>query len=303
MNTLGSIPDGVLAMAGDALRRQREAEQRCMALLESSGFEPVLLPVLEYDDASRSRGYRFVDPSGRVVALRTDFTPLAMRLLAPELERSPGPVSVCYAGEVVRPRSARLRQLPELYQLGFESFGVEGGGASALELMLQLAGAVGVDTSRCHLALGVAHLAEEILARITGTSPGEELVELLQVCDLDGLVDATGVSGATLAALERALFGEDDDSDWGAELGVEATVRLAEPLLATCERLGVPCSLDVGARAVGDYYRGVTFALWGEKTHSVVAAGGEYVVETGSRQVPAVGACLTLSLALEEASC
>lgn len=302
MNTLGSVPDGVLALAGDALRRQRQAEQRCLALLEESGFEPVHLPVLEYDDASRSRGYRFVEPSGRVVALRTDFTPQAMRLLAPELSRARGPVSVCYAGEVVRPRSARLRQLPELYQLGFETFGVEGGGAGALELMLRLADLVGVDTSRCHLALGVAHMAEEIVGRLANEAEADELVELLRVRDLDALVDATGVVGPTRSALERALFGEVDDG-WSAELGVAETVQLAEPMVATCRRLGVPCSLDVAAGAVGDYYRGATFSLWGEKTHSVVAAGGEYAVEAGGRSVPAVGACLTLSLALEEASC
>lgn len=302
MNTFGFVPDGVLALAGDALRRQREAERRCMTLLEASGFEPVLLPVLEYDDTARSRGYRFVEPSGRVVALRTDFTPLAMRLLAPELGRSAGPISVCYAGEVVRPRSARLRELPELYQLGFERFGVEGEGVAALELMLQLAVAVGVDVSRCHVAVGVANLAEEILAQILEEPPDDDLVELLRVRDLDALAEATGASGATLGALERALF-ECDDDGWSSELGVAGSASLSRPLLAACDRLAVPSSLDVAARVVGDYYRGVTFSLWGERTHSVVAAGGEYVVDVGGREVPAVGACLTLSLALEEVSC
>lgn len=302
MNTLGFVPDGVLAMAGDALRRQREAERRCLALLEERGFEPVLLPVLEYDDAARSPGYRFVDPSGRVVALRTDFTPLASRLLAPALERTGGRVSVCYAGEIVRPRPARLRQLPELYQLGFESYGVERGGVEALDLLLALARESGVEVAACHVALGIAGLAEALLSTVLGTPPDAELVALLRARDLDALADACGTPGTALSALERALF-EDRDDGWSGELGVAEKVAAAEPLLDACRRAGVPCSLDVASRVVGDYYSGVTFALWGARTHSVVGAGGEYVVATGRGSVPAAGGCLTLSLALEEAAC
>ncbi len=302
MNAPAAVPAGVLALVGDEVRRQRELERRCLDVLLAEGFEPVLLPVLEYAVEETAEGYRFVDPSGRLVQVRTDFTPLAARVLAPCLAGAPLPFSVCYSGEVVRPRPARLRQLPELYQLGFEEYGVEGGGSRALRLTLALLAAAGVDPERCHVSVGVAGLAREILAGVLQEPPDDELVELLVVRDLDAVVEATGVRGATLEALEAALFAE-AAGPWAARLGVAAEVGRAEAVAALAREAGVSASLDVAPRAVGAYYRGVTFTVWGRRSRAVVAAGGEYGVDCAEGPLAAAGACLTVGVALEERGC
>ncbi len=69
------VPAGVLSLSGVAARRQQHAERQCLDLLLERGFELVYLPVLEYAAPGARGGYRFVDPTGRVVAVRTDFTP------------------------------------------------------------------------------------------------------------------------------------------------------------------------------------------------------------------------------------
>ncbi len=296
-----AIPSGVLALMGDAVRRHREAERRCLDLLLAEGFQLVLLPVLEYEQDQPGAGYRFVDRSGQVVALRTDFTPLAARVLAPTLDALALPLSVCYSGEVVRPQPHRLRQLPELYQLGFERYGVSAGAAASLALTLRLAQATGVDVGSCHVTVSVAGMAQQILARILGEVPGAELVELMRVRDLDGLREATGVAGAPLAALESALF-DGRDSDWAETLGVRDEVEGLVPVLEEAAAGGVPASIEVAPRLAGDYYRGAVFSLWGRRTRAVIAGGGDYVVALGRGAVSASGACLSLGITLEEAA-
>jgi len=296
-----AIPSGVLALMGDAARRQREAEQRCLELLLAEGFQLVLLPVLEYEQDSPGAGYRFVDRSGQVVALRTDFTPLAARMLAPTLAAVAPPLSVCYAGEVVRPQPHRLRQLPELYQLGFERYGMSAGAAASLALTLRLAQAAGVDIAACHVTASVAGLAERILAKIIEGPPDDELVELLRVRDLDRLQEVAGVRGTTLDALAAALF-DGDDGPWADTLGVRDELAALAPVLETAARSGVPASIEVAPRLAGDYYRGAVFSLWGRRTRAVIAGGGDYEVALGRDAVPATGACLSLGIALEEAT-
>lgn len=295
-----AIPSGVLALMGGAVSRQREAERRCLDLLLAEGFQLVLLPVLEYEQEQPGAGYRFVDRSGQVVALRTDFTPLAARVLAPTLASAALPLEVCYAGEVVRPQPHRLRQLPELYQLGFERYGVAAGAASSLALTLRLAREAGVDVAACHVTASVAGLAERMLAGVLGKPPAEEVVELMRVRDLEGLSEATGAGGAALAALEAALF-DGDGGDWADALGVRSELAALDGVLAAAAAAGVPASIEVAPRLAGDYYRGAVFSLWGRRTRAVIAGGGDYEVGLAGGAVPATGACLSLGITLEEA--
>ncbi len=295
-----AIPSGVLALMGEAMRRQRDAERRCLDVLLAEGFQLVLLPVLEYEQDRPGAGYRFVDRSGQVVALRTDFTPLAARMLAPTLEGSALPLSVCYAGEVVRPQPHRLRQLPELFQLGFERYGAAAGAASSLALTVRLLQAAGVEVSACHATVSVAGLAERVLAGIIGETPADELVELMRVRDLDRLQEAIGLRGPTREAVEAALF-TGDDAGWIDVLGVRAELAAAAPVLAAAAAAGVPASIDVAPRLAGDYYRGAAFSLWGRRTRAVLAGGGDYEVPLARGPLPATGACLSLGITLEEA--
>jgi len=300
MTPQAGVPTGVLTLSGEALRRQREAERRCVELLESEGFALIHLPVLEYADGEPAAGYRFVDRAGRLLALRTDFTPLAARVLAPALAAGPLPLAVCYAGEVVRPQPARLRQLPELYQLGFERYGVGGDGVEALALALRLLGVAGVPPARCHVTVSAAGLAEKLLAQLLEEPPDAELVELLRVRDLDGLGASVALGEPARAALEAALFGE-DDTLWADFFGLRDEVAGLAALRRAAEAAGASAGVDVAPRAAGDYYRGAMFSIWGRATRAVLGGGGEYAVALPAGEVAAVGASIALGVALEEA--
>jgi ATP phosphoribosyltransferase regulatory subunit HisZ len=203
---------------------------------------------------------------------------------------------------VIRPQPARLRQLPELYQLGFERYGVSDAGVEALTLTCELLRTVGVAGTACHVTLSVAGMAERVLAGALGAPSDEELVELLRVRDLDALADSVDLNGRVRDALAAALFGE-PENEWADVLGVRGEVESLAPFVAAAGVQGVSVGIDVAPRLTGAYYHGVVFTVWGRRTRAVLAGGGEYEVPTRSRRLPAVGACLALGIALEEAAC
>lgn len=302
MNAPSPVPSGALALVGDIAHRQRRVERACLERLEQAGYREVLLPVLEFADGEERDGYRFLDGEGRLLALRTDFTPLAARILAPCLATVTLPFSVCYSGEVLRPRPPRLRQVAELYQLGFERYGEEGGGEAALSLMLDLVTLAGVSFEWCHLTVSRAGMAEEVLRRVGGAADDPEPAKLLQARDVDGLVAATGVEGEVREALEAALLAAPAEQ-WAGVLGVAAEVTALEPVLAVCRSAGLAATVDVAPRLAGDYYTGTVFSLLGGETRGVIAGGGEYAVQAGSGSLAAAGACLSLGTVLQEAVC
>jgi ATP phosphoribosyltransferase regulatory subunit HisZ len=290
----------VLALVGEQARRQREVEQRLLDHLLGRGFRLVHLPILEYAHAESAAGYRFVDQAGRLVGLRTDFTPLAARLLAPCL--GAGPLSVCYSGEVIRPRPVRLRQLPELYQLGFETYGVAGGGEDALDLTLELLALAGVPVADCLVSISIAGLGERVVRRVTGRPPLPELVELLRARDADAFLDLAPVSVAAARALRVALLGLPAEA-WAEELGVAVEVARVARVRGRLEAGGLASVLDLAPRLPGSYYEGLEFAVWGRTTQAVLAGGGEYRVDVSGGTREAAGGCLYLGVTLEERPC
>ncbi|MFH1176596.1 MAG: ATP phosphoribosyltransferase regulatory subunit [Acidobacteriota bacterium] len=120
MNVPAPIPAGVLALLGDAAQRQRQAEQRCLDLLVSQGFRLVMLPVLEFEQEEKGAGYRLIDRSGRVMALRTQVIPLAGSVeLAVRLGLADAEVDLVETGRTLRenglhPVEEWLRVAPDL---------------------------------------------------------------------------------------------------------------------------------------------------------------------------------------------
>ena len=111
--------------------RRRRIESRFVALIEGAGFDEVLLPIIDYaepyasiaaNDAKR-QSYRFVDRDGELVAIRSDFTPMVARALAPSIDESELPLRVFYRGDVIRCEASRLGTNREIFQIGAEIIG------------------------------------------------------------------------------------------------------------------------------------------------------------------------------------
>ena len=111
--------------------RRRRAESRFVSLLEDAGFDEVLLPIIDYAEPyasissadAKKQSYRFIDRDGELVAVRSDFTPMVARALAPSIDESQTPLRVFYRGDVIRCEGSRLGTDREMFQIGAEVIG------------------------------------------------------------------------------------------------------------------------------------------------------------------------------------
>lgn len=124
-------PTGARPLLVEETARRRCIEARFVSLLESGGFAEVVLPIIDFADPygdlagsdTARHSYRFTDRDGELVALRSDFTPMVARALAPSLDAARLPLRVFYRGDVVRCEPTRLGSNRELFQIGAELIG------------------------------------------------------------------------------------------------------------------------------------------------------------------------------------
>ena len=143
MATRFRYPTGARPLLIEETARRRRIESRFVALLEEAGFAEVVLPIIDFAEPYagipgrvEKQSYRFTDREGELVSLRSDFTPMVARALAPALDGNL-PLRVFYRGDVVRCEASRLGVNREVFQIGAEIVG--DASADADVAMLQLA--------------------------------------------------------------------------------------------------------------------------------------------------------------------
>ncbi len=123
-------PNGTRPLLIEETARRRRIETQIVALLEDSGFAEVVLPIIDFAEPyagvagreAAKKSYRFTDRDGELIAIRSDFTPMLARALAPALNGNL-PLRVFYRGDVIRCGAARLGANQELFQIGAEIVG------------------------------------------------------------------------------------------------------------------------------------------------------------------------------------
>ncbi|HVG23280.1 MAG TPA: ATP phosphoribosyltransferase regulatory subunit [Thermoanaerobaculia bacterium] len=122
-------PTGARPLLIEETARRRRIESRFVALLEDAGFAEVVLPIIDFAEPYagipgrvEKQGYRFTDREGELVSLRSDFTPMVARALAPSLNGNL-PLRVFYRGDVIRCGASRLGANREVFQIGAEIVG------------------------------------------------------------------------------------------------------------------------------------------------------------------------------------
>jgi ATP phosphoribosyltransferase regulatory subunit len=155
-------PTGVKPLLVEAAARRKRIEKRFVECLDAAGFSEVILPILDYVDAystigspeSARRTYRFTDRDGDLVALRSDFTPMVARALAPAIEPDALPLRVYYRGDVIRCDRTKLGANREMFQIGAELIG-DASMEADLEI-LKLAASLAGDATIYYSGAGVA---------------------------------------------------------------------------------------------------------------------------------------------------
>lgn len=318
MRVSAVLPTGVAALLFESARRRREAEERLVARLRSAGYSEVILPILDYLEpyealltpATRGELYRFVDRDGEMLALRSDFTPMLARLLAPRLSSLELPLQLFYRGDVVRYQEERAGRAREFYQLGAELLGLAGERAERQVLRLFLELAMEVGGGGLQVVLGFAGALDRLLLAAETTDPirlaeavarrerGEvrrACPELLHIVE-HGVPERPEELGPEAAARLRSLSVLRDElaADFP---GVLLTIDLAE-----FARNGLDPRL-VPAEGDRPYYDGLIFHAYAGPAALPVGGGGRYdrLFRALGAEVPAVGFSLSLERLLEAA--
>lgn len=135
-------PTGARPLLIEETARRRRIESRFVSTLEARGFAEIVLPMLDFAEPyaavtsadTARQSYRFTDREGELVTLRSDFTPLVARALAPSLRPDDLPLRVFYRGDVIRCERSRLGANRELFQIGAELIG-DGSPAADVEIL------------------------------------------------------------------------------------------------------------------------------------------------------------------------
>jgi ATP phosphoribosyltransferase regulatory subunit len=247
MPTKARYPTGVKPLLIEEAARRRRIESCFVDLLGRAGFEEVVLPIIDYADPyaplldrdAVRRSYRFVDREGELVAIRSDFTPMLARALAPALEPADLPLKVFYRGDVIRCEASRLGENRELFQIGAEIVGDASPDADAEAMLL------------------AANIAREL-----GLRP---LVVYSDVSIAAALEPAARAALATKSAASPDLTLDD--------VAPEAAARLREVARIVGERDFVLQLDDVDEPG---YYTGIRFRLFDAATRAKIAQGGRY---------------------------
>ncbi len=294
MRLTAGLPAGVTALLFESARRLRRLESDLVSRLEQAGFTEAILPVLDYfapyepllPPAARAELYRFADRDGELLALRSDFTPLLARLVAPHLSALELPLRLFYRGDVVRCPERGSRRAAEIHQLGGEilaaSGAAEAGEIEATVAFAQLLAAAVPGQAR--LVLGLAGALDDLLLNAVGA---ERAAALAGAVARRELAAARGTSAALAEIVERGAPAST------AALGARGAAAL-ERLQAMSERVaaaapGVAVSIDLAefadysalatpaaARDLRPYYDGPVFRAYLPGRGRSIGGGGRY---------------------------
>ncbi|HZH02885.1 MAG TPA: ATP phosphoribosyltransferase [Myxococcaceae bacterium] len=286
-----SPPSGTVDRLFAEARLLREVEAAAVKTLSESGFEEVILPLLERADVFSSEGaVRFVDRHGEVLGLRADFTGQVARLVSTRL-RSLKEVRLCYRGVVFHDVDAWSGDRRQLHQAGFEYFddGEVAGEVEIIRRALAVCDAAGVGKTR--VSIGSAALIHalcpdagpEVRTALDRRDAGALPPSLLPLLELTG----------NASALERAR----------RVLPPAATPAL-DRLSAVFAGLGPDAGradIDLAEVRPWAYYSGMVFDVFAEGARGAVAGGGRYqgLASRYGDDRPAVGASVDIDAIVE----
>ena len=272
-------PTGVHALLTDETARRRRIETRFVDHLESAGFAEVVLPIIDYvepyaalvDRDSTRQSYRFVDREGDLVAIRSDFTPMLARALAPALRAEELPLRLFYRGDVIRCEASRLGSNRELFQIGAELVG--DGSAEGDIAMLRLA----ADLVRQFNGKPTIVYNDVSIAAALGASARETLV-------------TKRADASTPPIVRKVIAGEATLEDL-APYAPKAVARL-DAIGRALDPGEFVLHLDDLEESAG-YYTGLRFRVYGK---SLVAQGGRYdqLYARFGTAAPAIGFTFTV---------
>ena len=290
------LPTGLRDLLPPEAGAEAALAEALLARFGAHGYERVKPPLVEFEDSMLSgagagladQTFRLMDPaSHRMMAVRSDLTPQIARIAASRLARSPRPLRLSYAGEILRVRGGELRPERQFRQVGFELVGIGAGAACDAEVILLAADALralGIEGG-----LSVDLNAPTLVASLIAEAglDAERAGPLRDALDRKDATAVEGIGGEVAALLVRLLR-----TTGVAETVLDTLARLALPgaaAAALAQLLEVATLLREAAPALAltidpiewrgfEYHTGTSFSLFAGGVRTELGRGGRYSV-------------------------
>ena len=287
---------GFVDWIGAAAQRRRAVTEALVDTFASWGYEYLATPLVEpletvaagVGGGLQTQLFRFMDADGSLLALVGERTVSVARVVATQLQGSPSPLRLCYAGPVLFNRAPLGGRRREAMQAGCELIGHPGLAADAeciavAAAALERAGIAGVQIDVGHAdfvpsLLDSANLDAASRARVAAALHQRDLVAVEEA-----------LRGTEAGDAERELLLAFPTLRGGREILDTAGARITGPrprrvladlaeLWTVLDRHGITASvhLDLGAVRDWDYYTGPTFELFSADLGWPLGTGGRY---------------------------
>lgn len=301
------LPAGLADLLPPEAEREAALVEAMVEVFAGHGYERVKPPLLEFEDslfagsgaALADQTFRLMDPvSQRMMGLRADTTPQVARIAATRLGRTPRPLRLSYAGQVLRVRGTQLAPERQLPQAGIELIGPDlpEADAEVAAVAAEALAAIGIAEPTLDITLprlspalldaaGLEGEARRRLARALDRKDAAAVQALAREAGgaaqvLPGLLAAAGPAEGALAALEDAALPP------VARAIADNAAAVIEALRARAPALRI--TLDPVEFRGFRYHTGVAFTVFGEGATGEIARGGRYL----SGEEPATGMTL-----------
>jgi len=302
---------GFADWVGAAAQRRRAVTEAFVDTFASWGYEYLATPLVEpletvaagVGGGLQTQLFRFMDADGSLLALVGERTVSVARVVATQLQGSPSPLRLCYAGPVLFNRAPLGGRRREAMQAGCELIGHPGLAADA-ECIAVAAAALGrAGIAGVQIDVGHADFVPSLLdsANLDAASRARVAAALHQR-DLVAVEEA--LRGTEAGDAERELLLAFPTLRGGREILDTAGARITGPrprrvladlaeLWTVLDRHGITASvhLDLGAVRDWDYYTGPTFELFSADLGWPLGTGGRYdrLLEAFGAGAPATG--------------
>lgn len=301
---------------------RREVAARAMQVFGGWGYREIEVPILDYFDSLKqgldarqiARSLRFVDRTGNLMVLQPDLTPAIAKVYAYQLQGTPLPLRLSYAGLVVRTERSLTDEQLESNQIGIELLGARGlvADVEMLLIALEFLDKIGMQSYQLNVA---DHRTAHLLLAATGAPSRirHEVGLAIVARDADAVREILNGLGArevyvealaTLAELRNGMVQLEVIRDlMSTQVNILERLDYLKAVERTISDLGYGdhVRLDLGELGGASYYTGLAFNVVVEGVGREVGRGGRYDELIGhfGAATPAVGLSFSLDTIVE----
>lgn len=312
-------PQGVRDFLPDTAANKRQIERDITNSFARWGYREIITPMFEYMETfqtgirgAEDRVFKFVDRSGRMVALRADMTSPIARVAASLLKNSALPIRLSYTANIFRQQELVAGRDSEFTQAGVELIGDGSPDADAEMLALAVSALQDIGLDGFRLALGQVGFLHGLLQEQV---PDEGIRERLQnaLADKD-YVEYERTIGMEIAEPAASILLQIPRLRGGVEIlqqarGLTSNTQALEALQnmqdiwRVLEIHGVVhyVQIDLSLLLGLNYYTGAIFEGYAPLMGFPICGGGRYdeLIGRFGRGAPATGFMIGIERVLE----